>query len=144
MCSYNQTPVLPVFSRNRPANPLCATFMSAPVGVDSKWFTGNPSFLEFAFTGNTGVVFRLAFCSALCLRASVATPSVPLQRKAFGATIRKGTEFLHDPRKQVRSPRCLRLMSGHRGQLDGVPDLPRFSRGCKSTVLGFRVCTYKP
>ncbi len=56
------------------------------------------------------------------------SPSVPLQPNALGATIRKGTEFLHDPRKQLRSPRCLRLVSGHRGQLES----------------GFRVCTYKP
>jgi hypothetical protein len=36
-------------------------------------------------------------------------PSVPLRRKAFGATICKGTGFLHHPGKQLRSPRCLRL-----------------------------------
>jgi hypothetical protein len=36
-------------------------------------------------------------------------PSVPLQANAFGATIPKGTRNLHDPGKQVRSPRCLRI-----------------------------------
>jgi hypothetical protein len=36
-------------------------------------------------------------------------PSVPLRRKAFDATICKGTGFLHHPGKQLRSPRCLRL-----------------------------------
>ena len=124
--------VLPVFSRNRLAlNPLYATFTSIPVCADSKWFTGNLSPLESAFTPNTGegpCCFRsvppclcgkrglsIGLRSALCAGAPVATPSVPLQRKAFGATIRKGPGFLHDPRKQLRSPRCLRLVSGHRG-----------------------------
>src|SRR6266849_10373038 len=36
-------------------------------------------------------------------------PSIPLQQKAFGATIGKGTGFLLDPGKQLRSPRCLRV-----------------------------------
>lgn len=61
-------------------------------------------------------------------------PSVPLQRKGFGATIRKGTGFRHDSRKQVRSPRCLTLVSGHRERCDGVPGHPRLGRGCKSTA----------
>jgi hypothetical protein len=45
-------------------------------------------------------------------------PRVPLQPSAFGATITKGTAFRHDSGKQLRSPRCLRLMSGHREQLN--------------------------
>ena len=130
--------VLPVSSRNRLAlNPLYATFTSAPASVDSKWLTGRLSLLESAFTRNTG---EGPFClrsvspclcgkrglsiglrSGLCVGASVATPLVPLQSKAFGATIREGTGFLHDPRKQLRSSRCLRLMSGHRGQFDLGP-----------------------
>jgi hypothetical protein len=36
-------------------------------------------------------------------------PLVPLQPKAFGATIPKGTRILHHPGKQLRSPRCLRI-----------------------------------
>src|SRR5437879_3794613 len=76
--------------------------------------------------------------SALCLRVSVANPLVPLQGKAFGATIRKGTGFLHDPRKQLHSPPCLRVVSAHRGQLDLVP----LRKSCLGP--GFRVCTYKP
>ncbi len=48
-------------------------------------------------------------------------PPVPLQPTAFGATIRKGARFLHYPGKQLRSPRCLRIVSGHRGQLDRGP-----------------------
>src|SRR5260370_14365591 len=50
--------------------------------------------------------------------------SVPLQPEAFGATIGKGTRFLLDPRKQLRSPRCLRLLGGHREPFDGVPGYP--------------------
>src|SRR5260370_29070958 len=50
----------------------------------------------------------LANASAPRLRASCATPA-PLQRTAFGATICKGATFLHHPRKQLLSPRRLRL-----------------------------------
>src|SRR5437879_4118114 len=67
----------------------------------------------------------------------VATPSVPLQCKAFGATIRKGPGFLQDPRKQLRSPRCLRLVSGHRELSTSVPG----RKSCLGLVPGFRVCT---
>ena len=159
--------VLPVFSRNsQSSSPLEATLTSIPVCVDFKWFAENLSPLDATLTKNTGggghphfpipsLCLHSTFnrrsrpcrnCSLLRAAAGHGTrvtghafypPFVPLQRKAFGATIRKGTGFLHDPRKQLRSPRCLRLMSGHRGQFDGVPDLPRFSRGCKSTVSGF-------
>ena len=47
--------------------------------------------------------------------------SAPLRRTVFGATIRKGTRNLYDPGKQLRHPRCLRLVSGHRGPFDDVP-----------------------
>ena len=47
-------------------------------------------------------------------RATPSALSVPLQPNAFGATIRKGTGILHHPGKQLRSPRCLRIESGHR------------------------------
>jgi len=149
--------VLPVFSRNSySSSPLEATLTSIPVCVDSKWFTKNLSPLESAFTPNTGEGpcclrsvspclcgkrgLSIGLQSGLCLGASVATPFVPLQRKAFGATIHKGTEFLHDPRKQLRSPRCLRLVSGHRGQFDLGP----LRKSCLGLVPGFRVCIYKP
>lgn len=36
-------------------------------------------------------------------------PPVPLRPTAIGATIRKGTRFLHHPGKHLRSPRCLRI-----------------------------------
>src|SRR5713226_8388950 len=42
-------------------------------------------------------------------RATPSALSVPLRRTHFGATIRKGARILHDPGKQLRSPRCLRL-----------------------------------
>jgi hypothetical protein len=54
--------------------------------------------------------------------ATVLIPPVPLQPGAFGATIPKGTRFLYDPRKQLRSPRCLRIVSGHRELSTDVPD----------------------
>jgi hypothetical protein len=47
-------------------------------------------------------------------RRSNVHPHVPLRPNAFGATIPKGTRILHVPGKQLRSPRCLRLVSGHR------------------------------
>src|SRR2546427_4192951 len=63
-------------------------------------------------------------------------PSVPLQPNAFGATIRKGTRFLRDPGKQLRSSRCLRIVSGHRELSIDVSDRrPRFGRGCEPIVL---------
>src|SRR5216684_2008451 len=49
-------------------------------------------------------------------------PSVPLQPTALGATIGKGARILHHPGKQLRSPRCLRIESGHREPFDDVPD----------------------
>src|SRR6267378_2601270 len=52
---------------------------------------------------------------------SLLWPSAPLRRAAFGATIRKGTRNLYDPGKQLRSPRCLTILSGHRGPFDDVP-----------------------
>src|SRR5712692_10799970 len=49
-------------------------------------------------------------------------PSVPLQPTALGATIGKGARILYAPGKQLRSPRCLRIESGHREPFDDVPD----------------------
>ena len=43
------------------------------------------------------------------LITSSISPSVPLQPNALGATIGKVARILHDPGKQLRSPRCLRL-----------------------------------
>jgi len=43
------------------------------------------------------------------LITSSVSPSVPLRPNALGATIGKVARILHDPGKQLRSPRCLRL-----------------------------------
>ena len=48
-------------------------------------------------------------------------PSVPLHPTSLGATMANGTRFLHHPGKQLRSPRCLRIVSGHREPFDDVP-----------------------
>ena len=53
--------------------------------------------------------------------ATLSAPSVPLQRNPFGATIPKGAKFLYDPGKQLRSPWCLRIVSGHRELSTDVP-----------------------
>jgi len=82
-------------------------------------------------------------------------PPVPLQRKAFGATICKGTGFLRDPGKQLRSPRCLRLRERTSGTVrvwspmqvvPGSSVLIRVSGFVLTNpeLAGFRVCTCKP
>jgi len=48
-------------------------------------------------------------------------PSAPLQPNALGATIGNSARKLHDPGKQLRSPRCLTILSGHREPFDDVP-----------------------
>jgi hypothetical protein len=48
-------------------------------------------------------------------------PFVPLQPNAFGATICKGAGILYVPGKQLRSPWCLKILSGHREPFDDVP-----------------------
>ena len=53
------------------------------------------------------------------------TPSVPLRPEVLGATMGKGARNLYDPGKQLRSPRCLRIVSGHR-----VRQVPRAVPGC--------------
>ena len=47
-------------------------------------------------------------------------PLVPLQPKALGATM-ASARILYDPGKQLRSPRCLTILSGHREPFDDVP-----------------------
>src|SRR5712664_1406529 len=62
-------------------------------------------------------------------------PSVPLQPNVLGATIGIAKRNLQDPGKQLRSPRCLRLESGHREPFDDVPGRrPRCGWGCKSCL----------
>ena len=118
--------VLPVFTRScQHSSPLETTLVSILVGVDSKWLTEKLSPLDATLTKNTGgrgAAFPRRSDIQTCGRSE--DSSVPLQPNAFGATIRKGTRFLHDPRKQLRSPRCLRIVSGHREPFDGVPGYP--------------------
>src|SRR6266852_6093513 len=120
--------VLPVFSRRRPeSSPLDATLLSILASIDSKWFTARLTRLESALTRNSGVEEVAAFyvtfrrSDVQTCKRSDAPPLVPLQRNRFGATIPKGAKFLYDPRKQLRSPRCLRIVSGHRELSTDVP-----------------------
>ena len=46
-------------------------------------------------------------------RPLLTLPPVPLRANALGATMSQGARNLHDPGKQLRSPRCLRIVSGH-------------------------------
>ncbi len=118
--------VLPVSSCNRPASsPLNATLMRAILQVLilnglQKNLQARKSFScnTYKKTGG-GVCGPYLFTSLL--HCFVFVPSVPLRRIHFGATIRKGARFLCHPGKQLRSPRCLTLVSGHRGQLDLGP-----------------------
>jgi hypothetical protein len=77
-------------------------------------------------------------------RADVQTnPFVPLRCTYFGATIRKGTRFLCDPGKQLRSSRCLRL----RERISGtVPHRSRSQTPIRSelqVVPGFDVLGFQ-
>src|SRR6266481_10170203 len=118
--------VLPVFDRNRPpSSSLDATLTRMLISVHSKGL----KVIVNPFRCNTYRKYGgrdLANASTPRLSASCVTPA-PLQRRAFGATICKGTGFLHHPGKQLRSPRCLRLRertSGTAGvwsPLQGVP-----------------------
>ena len=56
----------------------------------------------------------LPFFDVPTFQRSNDTP-VPLQRTHLGATIGKGVRNVRHPGKQLRSPRCLRIVSGHRG-----------------------------
>ncbi len=98
--------VLPVFSRNRlRLSPLECALLNHLISADSKWFTAKLNLLESALTKNRGVGVLRTFQRSTFQRSN--DPSVPLQPNAFGATIARGAKFLHDPGKQVRSPRCL-------------------------------------
>jgi hypothetical protein len=63
---------------------------------------------------------RVAFLTFL-LPLSTSQPFVPLRPSPLGATIVLGATFLRPPGKQLRSPRCLSIMSGHRGRFDISP-----------------------
>ena len=63
---------------------------------------------------------RVAFLTFL-LPLSNSHSFVPLRPNLLGATIVIGATFLRLPGKQLRSPRCLRIVSGHRGRVDAGP-----------------------
>src|ERR1700682_1494628 len=46
---------------------------------------------------------------------------VPLQPSALGVTMSQGPGFLQHPGKHPRSPRCLKILSGHREPFYDVP-----------------------
>jgi len=147
--------VLPVFSRNRQqSSPLEATLTSILVGVDSKRFTIKPKSFRcniYKKTRGEGPPSNQEFFPSV----HHAPPVSPLQGTTFGATIPKGTRFLYDPGKQLRSPRCLRVRertSGTARSWSPLQVVPGSSvlRRVSGFVLanpeqaGFRVCTYKP
>jgi len=121
--------VLTVFSRKRPRpSPLESALLSLLASVDSKWLTAqaNP-FRCNTYKNHRGGdgVQSLGFTEHGTLvtghGSRISVPSVPLQRNRFGATIPKGAKFLYDPGKQLRSPWCLRIVSGHRELSTDVP-----------------------
>src|SRR5258707_9630526 len=95
--------------------------MRIPASVDSKWFTVGLTLSDATFPKNTGGVCGPYLFTSL-LHCFVFVPSVPLRRKHFGATIRKGARFLCHPGKQLRSPRCLRLRERTSGLSTDAPD----------------------
>jgi hypothetical protein len=130
-------------SENGPVSPLVATLKDRPASVANKRLTAKLSPLSATLTKNRGECSPLdvppldAIVNPYLLTSLLYlfTPPVPLQPNAFGATIRKGTRILYFPGKQLRSPRCLTLESGHREPFDNVPGRrPRLGRGCKSCL----------
>src|SRR6266700_3103900 len=83
--------------------------------------------------GGRGAAFPRRSDIQTCGRSE--DPSVPLQSKPFGATIRKGAGILCDPGKQLRSPRCLRVRERTSGTVRRRSRLPRLGRGCKVIAL---------
>ncbi len=96
--------VLPVFSRNRQhSSPLEATLMSILVGVDSKRSIVKPkSFRCNIYKKHGGRRYLQAKSSFP--QFAMLPPVSPLQGTTFGATIPKGTQFLHDPGNNSAPP----------------------------------------
>jgi len=123
--------VLRFLSRDRPASsPLNATLMRAILQVLilnglQKNLRARKSFSCNTYKKPGEGVWRPYLFTSL-LHCFVFVPSVPLRRRHFGATIRKGTRFLYDPGKQVRSSRCLRIRERTSGTVQ--PTLPIASR----------------
>ena len=130
--------VLPVFSRIRLAlNPLYATCTSAPASVDSKWFTGRLSFLESAFTPNTGEgpcclrsvspclcgkrVLSIGRRSALCAQSPCGDPVRPIAAQSLWCNNPQRHRISSRSEETTPLPSVSKTKSGHRGQLDLGP-----------------------
>jgi hypothetical protein len=118
-------PLSPMFfpchtSEKGTVSPLAATLMDVHARVANKRLTPQLSPLDAILTKNRGVAQRRSDAGNF-RRGDVQTFPVPLQPNALGATMSEGAGFLRHPGKQLRSPRCLRIVSGHRGQLDLGP-----------------------
>ena len=92
-------------------------FQSFPHSASKNTGVGYPASHARPFRGD----YRAPNQSPVTSHQSPLWPSAPLRRTAFGATIRKGTRNLYVPGKQLRSPRCLTILSGHREPFDDVP-----------------------
>jgi hypothetical protein len=68
-------------------------------------------------------------------------PSVPLQPAPFGATICLGTRILRDSGKQLRSRRCLSIVSGHREPFEDVPGYTPTRSGLQVDRLAIALAT---
>jgi len=143
--------VLQVFSRNPPpSSPLEATLTRVLIGVHSKGFRVKLTLLDATLTRNTGqeaphFLYVPTFGRSdwgTCRRSGV-PPPVPLQPNAFGATIPKGTRFLHHPGKQLRSPRCLRLRERTSGTVHRRSRSKTPTRSGSQVVPGDNVLTQR-
>jgi hypothetical protein len=79
-------------------------------------------------------------CLSTFRRLDVATfrRSVLLRTAIAGATISPGATILRLPGKQLRSPRCLRILSGHRDRLAAVPSYIPALAGIASQAWVYR------
>jgi hypothetical protein len=129
--SHPHVPLLSIFRTffqvPYPASPLFATLTKSAGVYTNNSHSGthppaSPILYPLFVQVLTGAHFATPFLSYSsrnggyggCSHRSTFKPSndtlVPLRHAHFGATIRKGTEFLCDPGKQLRSPRCLRIL----------------------------------
>jgi hypothetical protein len=107
------------FLRSRKTQPPC--FQSSPHFCVKKHPGGGYPRFPRSTGSEATITLRTSHESPVTSHQSPLWPSAPLRRTAFGATIRKGTRNLYVPGKQLRSPRCLTILSGHREPFDDVP-----------------------
>src|SRR2546421_12588754 len=75
-----------------------------------------------------------------CVPVMVHEPRRPIAASRPWCNNWQGTRILPHPGKQLRGPRCLRILSGHRELFDDVPGSARLGRGRK-VVPGSTVAT---